>query len=291
MVALFTLFLTACNNSSTGSDGTMLTFKMKEGNAYEYVMSVDLDQEIMGQKNKVVVGTTFTMEPTGSQDSTQTIKATYERFAMRMDAAGMNMEIDTDKPAVTGTPEDFQQNPMALVQRLFTGIKGKSFTMEVNGKGELTAVSGLREVLTSMVDSLGMPEEQRAQMAASLQDQFSDQAVKEQFATFFNAFANRPVKVGDKWEVLAETKGRMGAKFNNTYTVKSIEGKDVTLGIASKVEGTEAEGLTGTQEGSMVIDTELGMMKSGNINQDFKMTMQGMSVDMKGKVTMSGRVK
>lgn len=290
LLAFFALYLTACNNSSSSSESTMLRFKMKEGNSYEYVMTVDLDQEVMGQKNKVVVATTFTMEPTGSQDSIQSVKATYDRFALNMEAAGMSMEIDTDKPA-PATEADFNQNPMALVQRLFTAIKGKSFNFEINEKGELTSVTGIQELLNSIIDSVGLPEEQKAQMMASMQDQFSEQSVKDQFTTFFSAFANREVKVGDTWDMTTETKGRMGGTFANTYTVKAIEGKNVTLGVNTKVTGTEAEGLTGTQNGTMVVDTDLGLIRNGEINQDFKMSMQGMSIDMKGKVLMTGRVK
>lgn len=291
LLAFFALYLTACNNStSSGSEETSLRFKMKEGNSYEYVMSVDIDQEVMGQKNKVVVGTTFTMVPTGSQDSTQTVKATYDRFALNMDAAGMSMEIDTEKP-VSATDGDLEQNPMLMVQRLFSAIKGKSFSFEVNENGELTSVSGVQELLNAIVDSAGLPEEMKAQMLASMEDQFSEQAIKDQFSTFFSAFANRKVKVGDTWDLTTETKGRMGGKFDNTYIVKAIEGKNVTLGVNTKVTGTQAESLSGTQTGTMVIDTDLGMIKTGEMNQDLKMSMQGMAIDMKGKVTITGRVK
>lgn len=288
-LALFSLVLTACNNKS--SEETLLTFKMKEGNSYEYLLNMSLDQELMGQQTKMQMGTSFTMEPTGSQDSSQTIKATYDRFFLKVDAGGMSMDIDTDQDLPAGNIEDFQSNPILAMQRVFGGIKGKSVTMQVNGKGEVTEVQGYREIFSAMADELSLPEEQKAQLLISMQDQFSDKAMRDQFTTFFSAFANRMVKVGDTWSATAEMGGQMDGEMTNKYTVKNIAGNDVTLGVESVFTGKGSESLNGSQKGTIVVNTDLGIVTTGDLTQDFKVKAEGMTIDMKGKTTIKGRVK
>ncbi|RYZ49992.1 MAG: hypothetical protein EOP49_14990, partial [Sphingobacteriales bacterium] len=71
------------------------------------------------------------------QDSITTLKSTYKRVVMKMDMPGMNVDIDTDKPA-TDSVVDIKTNPMGMMGSMFRAIVGKSFVMKVNPEGQVT---------------------------------------------------------------------------------------------------------------------------------------------------------
>ena len=72
--------------------------------------------------------------------------------------------------------------------------------MKVDEEGKVLEVTGFDEIINGMVDSMGVDEDMKMQMRASLKDQFNEQELKDQFAQVFMIFPNKEVKVGDSWE-------------------------------------------------------------------------------------------
>src|SRR3954464_9991166 len=71
-----------CNSSD--SKGVDLKFNLKKGKAYEYVMDMDMQQEMSGQKMSSKMNFVYTLEVTDDVGGVKTLKTTYDRIAMSM---------------------------------------------------------------------------------------------------------------------------------------------------------------------------------------------------------------
>ena len=141
-----------------------------------------------------------------------------------------------------------------------------------------------------MVDSMGLDENMKAQLTASLKDQFSEQTMKDQFAQVFTIFPNKEIKVGDSWEKEYSTSGRMAAKYTTTYTAKEIEGDHVTLTAKTKITSSaNGQEMDGTQTGNIIVDSKTGMMVNAEFDQNIEVKTQGQKVEVIGKGRIKGK--
>src|SRR5436190_15569058 len=209
--------------SSQASASKLLKFNLEKGKGYDYEMVWDLNQEVMKQGIKMDVTAGYSMDIVGDDGKMKKIEAVYNDFKMNMQVMGMEINIDTDKPAPDVSMEDAKTNPSALMNKLFSGIRGKKFNMTVNEQGEVMEVTGFDAIAKAMVDSLGLPDEYKEKMEATAKDQFNGDDIKKQFSQMFYIFPNKEVKVGDSWKTNNITSEKMPAKYNNTYTVKEIK--------------------------------------------------------------------
>ncbi|MBL7739961.1 MAG: hypothetical protein JNK14_12150 [Chitinophagaceae bacterium] len=278
---------------SHASPAKLMKFNLEKGKGYDYEMVWDMDQKVMGNDTKISIGGMFSVLVTDDNGTEKTMTSTYKRFVMNMKMMGMEIDVDTDKPAPALTPEEMEENPMSMMNRMFSGIAGKSFVMKVDQEGKVTEVSGFREIIQSMVDSVGIGEEMKQMMTASLNDQFNDQSLKDQFAQVFTIFPNKEVKVGDSWEKSYSTGGKMAAKFNTHYTVKEMEGDIITLDSKTRIEPTEDNGsganISGDQTGIIKVDTRTGLMIAGDFDQKMDIKASGVSIQMNGKGKIKGK--
>jgi len=278
--------------SSQASASKLLKFNLEKGKGYDYEMVWDLNQEVMKQGIKMDVTAGYSMDITGDDGKMKTIEAVYNDFKMNMQVMGMEINIDTDKPAPDVSMEDAKTNPSALMNKLFSGIRGKKFNMKVNEEGEVIEVTGFDAIAKDMVDSLGLPEEYKEKMEATAKDQFNGDDIKKQFSQMFYIFPNKEVKVGDSWKTNYTTSGKMPAKYNNTYTVKEIEGDMVTLDAKTTIE-TENETikLDGNQTGKLLVDSKTGLVVNADFEQDIKASVGGQSMTIKGKGRIKGKAR
>ena len=119
---------------------------------------------------------------------------------------------------------------------------------------------------------------------ASLQDQFNDQTIKDQFGQVLSIFPGKEIKVGDKWEKILQVDGRMPAKYITTYTVKGIEGDHVSLSAHTNIGSANNESdnyqmeIKGTQNGSLLVDSKTGLVINAEFDQDMETKTQGMEI-------------
>lgn len=294
LAAIFLLMTIAAIYSCKGSKtaGTLLKFNLEKGKTYNYEIVWDLDQQVMGQDTKISLLGNYAMNVTEDKGNIKTVTGIYKNFKLYMKMMGMEINIDTDKPAEPMSETDLKANPMGIMNRVFAGIKGKEFTMKVDEEGKVLEVKGFEQIIHAMVDSIGMNEDMRNQMNISLKDQFNEQTIKDQFAQVFTIFPNKEVKVGDSWEKSFQMGGKMPAKYMTKYTVKEIEGDHVTLMANTTIgsDGGEME-IKGTQNGTLLVDGKTGLVLNAEFDQDMQTKVQDMEIKIKGKGEIKGMEK
>ncbi|HKO82104.1 MAG TPA: DUF6263 family protein [Chitinophagaceae bacterium] len=274
------------------SAGKVLKFNLEKGKAYDYDLIWDMDQQMMGQDSKINISGGYTIDVTDDKNNVKTLKAVYKDFKMYMKMMGMELDIDTDKPVEPLSGEDIKANPLGMMSRIFTGIKGKEFIMKVDEEGKVLEVSGFEQIVNGMVDSLETGEDIKMQIRASLKDQFNAQNIKDQFAQVFTIFPNKEVKVGDTWEKSWQLGGRMPAKYVTKYTVKEIEGDHVSLAAQTSI-GSDNDDMKikGTQTGNLLVDSKTGLVINAEFAQDMQTTTRGMDIKTIGKGKIKGKVR
>lgn len=269
-VAVLTfLMVLGCNSSTNNKTGTndavLLKFNLQKGKTYAYSMDVDMDSEMQGQAMNTDMAFDYTLEVLDDKDTVKTVKTTYDRIKMAMNAGQMKLDFDTNEPQ-KDSAVNLQTNPMGMMSNMFYAMKGKSFEMKMNTKGEVIMVTGLAELQNAMMNSLTVDENVRRAMGQAFQTQFNEENIKKSFSQSFAIFPDKPVKVGDTWTKNMNMGTGMNADVTTTYKVKEITGDNVVLDLTSDVS---MGGSKGTQTGTMKLNRNNGLVTEGMLEQKF----------------------
>lgn len=270
-VALLALLvMQSCNSTDKKAGGTTangnavaLKFNLQKGKAYTYAMNMEMDGDVQGQKMENDMAFDYTVEVVADQDSLKTLKTTYDRIKMEMNAGPMNIDFDTNEPQ-KDSAADPRQNPMGMMSNMFYAMKGKSFQMTVNDKGEVKSVTGMEEMMNAMMNSFPAEGNARQAMGQAFQTQFNEEAVKKSFEQAFNIFPNKSVKVGDTWTRTINVGGPAGADVNTVYKVKEINSDNVVLDISGDLNMGGAKGM---QTGTLNVNSATGLVTDGVMEQ------------------------
>ncbi|MCX6318800.1 MAG: DUF6263 family protein [Bacteroidetes bacterium] len=297
MMLLATGFLTilmitglqSCQSTKSATATKMLRFNFENGKGYDYEMSMNMDQEIMGQPMKMEMTNYYSMDVQGDEGTSKLVTTQFDRMKMKMNVAGIDMDVDSDKKGVSA-----EKDPMSIMNRVFGAITGRRFTMKVNAEGKVEEVRGLKEMATAMVDSLGLEGADRDEVMETFNKSFNEKDMKGQFERVLYIFPNKVVKVGDTWDRNTDMAGQMAGTYKSTFTVKEIEGDMVTLEEKTKIEGSgskEIDEMSGNVSGILVVDSRSGLVV--NADQDITMRIekngQKMTINAKNKVKGKAR--
>jgi len=283
-VLLAAVVISSCKNSGS-SAGTVLKFDLEKGKQYGYEIVWDMDQKVMDRDDKINLLGNFSFEVIADDGKIKTLKGVYRTFRLYMKIMGLEMDIDTDKPTAAVSENE---NIEGMMKRLFSKIKGKAFTMRVDEEGNILSVSGLDEIINTMIDSAGLNEEMELQMRASLRDQFNEQELKNQFAHIFMIFPDKAVNQGDSWQRNYSIAGKVAADFSTIYTVKQKDGDLVSLDAKSAIRpaGGDME-VKGTQSGTLLVDSKTGLV----LQAEFIQEMEAKVNDLQLTINSTGKVR
>lgn len=240
-------------------DSVPLRFNFQKGKVYNYAMSFDVNQSKGDQKRSTLMKWNFDMEVVDSKKDIKTIKTTYKKIEMTMDmgmGGDQKMEFSSEKEV---DAMDFMQLP----SKMFSIIKGKSFTMEVDEKGEIVSITGFDKIGESVIAEMNLPAEMKPMMQQNFKKQFSDDNVKEMFGQWFDVYPGKHVKVGDTWKRNAKISG-LQQTASTLYTVKNIKGNRVYVSGESKIAGEKTQGSLSSK---LIIDSRTGLMLDGIFDQ------------------------
>jgi len=282
-ILFFIALISSCKNSGS-TTGMLLKFDPEKGKRYSYDITWDTDQKVMDRNDKINLQGNFSFEMISDDGPIKTLKGEYRRFRLYMKIMDLEMDIDSDKPATALSENESMEG---MMQRLFSKIKGSSFTMKVDEKGNIQSVTGFDEIINSIIGAAGLNKEMELQMRASLNDQFSEQELKNQLAPVFAIFPDHAIKQGDKWQRKYGIGGKIPADFTTTYTVKQIEGDHVVLD-AESVIGPTGEGIQikGKQSGNLLVHSKTGLV----LNAEFKQEMETNANDLQVTINGAGNV-
>ena len=282
----------SCKTAQNTTAAKMLKFNFEKGKGYDYEMISNIDQEVMGQNMQMDMAAYYSMDVSEDDGSMKTITSTIDRFKMKMGFGGFNIDVDTDKPLPSMGASEEGKDPMKMINSIFGAIKGQKFMMKVDVEGKVQEVSGFENMASTIVDSLGLDEEQKQEMRKQFDGQFNAKNMQGQFDRFLYIFPNKEVKVGDTWQKKSDVSGPMAGKYNSTYKVTDIEGEMVTLDETTKLESADEKmKMKGDIKGTIVVDSKTGLVVSAD--QDIKMTTEvnGTSMEMKGKTKIKGKAR
>ena len=246
------------------NESVYLKFNLPKGKVYDFNMMFDTKQELNAQEMKNHMRFNYDMQVIDEKEKIKTIKTTYKRIDMLMTMGENKMDFSSEK----GTSASF--DPMQIVSKMLSVLKGKSFTMKVNEKGEISDVQGFEEMGQLMVKEMNLPEASKAQMLAQFKSQFNDEAVREMFSAAFNIYPDKPVKVGDTWQ--RTITGRDGKPVTTKYTVQEIKDDKVKL-FARSTSPID-------QRSTMIVNAKTGLVMDATLQQK-----------MEGERKMTGTAK
>lgn len=260
------------SKSSSAGDAIELKLNVKSGDQFTYEMTTTqkMTQSLMGKKIDLNQEMIFTFDyAVKSQSANETnLEATYKRIRMKQHSDMGDMEVDSDLPD--------KASPM---YKELLNLKGKTFGITLNDKGEVTKVSGM--------DQLGG-------------NSMSDSSLRSMLEMSFKLYPDHPVKPGDTWknDFQSDLGGIMKMKLANTYEliqVKDGVAEIKTESVISSEKGNNDQvemNLSGTQSGIMRIEVKSGMLKGSKLKQKLsgKMKASGMEIpmDMESDVIMTG---
>jgi Family of unknown function (DUF6263) len=280
----------SCKTASKTTTSKMLKFNLEQGKGYDYEMVWDMDTKVASQETSISITGLYSMNVTSIDQNVRSVSTAYKSMRMNMNMGGMTIDIDSDKPVAGNGETDISKNPLGMMNKVIGGMMGKKFIIKVDEEGKVLEVSGFEKIFTDMIDSMGLDDKMKAQITASFKDQFSEQNIKDQFAQVFTIFPNKEVKVGDSWEKIYTTGGKMAAKYTTTYTAKEIEGDHVSLTTKTKIGSNEGvQNISGTQTGNIIVDSKTGLMINGEFDQDMEVKAGGQIVKVTGKGKIKGK--
>jgi hypothetical protein len=172
------------------------------------------------------------------------------------------------------------------MNKFFGAIRGKDFTMKVNGEGKIIEITGFNAMASSVADSMGLSGEKRENMLRVFGQQFNEKSVKEQFERFLFIFPDKQVKVGDSWEKSTASGGMLGGNYTSVYTVTDIEGEMVTLDESTSISSDNSlRKMEGKISGSITIDSRTGLI----VNAEQDITGKVNEIKIKGKTRVKGK--
>lgn len=292
IAAITIIAIQSCKDGKVAG-GRVLKFDPEKGKQYEYEIGWELDQQMMEQNHQINITSGYLLDVIDEKDNIKTLRATYRSFKMYMNIMGMEIKVDTDQPSEPVEQADLKANPLGRMDKIFAGIKGKEFIMKVDDEGKVLEVSGFDKIVNEMIDSIGMEEDAKLQVQASLQDQFNGQVIKDQFAQVFSIFPGKEIKTGDSWEKTIQTGGRMPADYTTKYTVKEMEGEHITLTAQTNIKqvaNSDME-IKGVQNGHLLVQGTTGLILSAEFDQDIATKSQGIDITIRGKGKIKGKAK
>ena len=275
-----TLLYTSCKS---GGDVVDLKLNLQPGSQYLYTMDTKMamEQSAMGQTMKT--NNDMTMESiydvASGEGSNKRITVTYDRIAMSMKSAGMNMSYDS-KDASKG--DSLLKNMGQMLH--------KPFSMVVSDKGEILKVEGLSDIVNTMGDTT---TPQGAAMRQQMSSTFNDTAIKSMMQQSLNIFPDHPVRPGDTWKKsYTMNLSVIIMNMDNEFKLTSVSNGTAHLDVNTKITGGGGMSspemknmqinLSGDQKGTMDVEVATGLVTDSKLKQNVKgdISMMGMKIPL-----------
>ncbi len=282
-----------------------LKLNLKQGQEYlqKQDSKINIEQNLNGMTINIVMNIYGVMSYNVDKDNGDSydLSVKYKSLKMSMQMPQGSMEFSSDK---VDTNDVFST--------ILGEMVGKTFYITMLRNGKIKEVRNTDILFSSIYDKLpNAPETQVAQVKKQLQDAYGGDALKGNLEMVTSIFPDRPVKIGDTWNVTTNMKSGFSALMNSTYKYLE-EGSDFYLigGDSSiKTEDTDTYvenngmqmkyNLTGNLVSKIKIDKSSGWIVEAKIDQELKGNTEikgnaqmpnGMSIPMvmKNDMTITG---
>jgi len=270
-----------------------LSFSPKEGTNYEFLTEIrqNIRQSAMGRELLIEEDVTMShlMNVKSMNASATEALFTCQNASYFLSSPMMKMGYDPKKPNANPSPLD------KVHEKIIRSLIGRSFTMSIATDGSVKSVSGIDAIIEEIKKSVAPDGEMGAQLSASEINQwYGESAIKGLFEQSLRIFPAGEVKTGDSWTV--ETNYGISNKkstVKSVYTLKEVKDDKAVIGVEATVnlepDGGLTGTLTGTQSGTVLVDTKTGIPVSSDLTLDIKGTLKTQQGEM--QMTMVAKMK
>ena len=219
-----------------------------------------------------------------SFDTNQQIGYEYNYSVRSADAAG-NTWVDVqytwvhiEQETILGSMFYDSDNPPAEVPpgaQAFAALVGSGFSMLITPQGKVLEVEGLEAMYAQMLQAIDFPDAAaEQQFRQTLEQQFGEEALKQQMSGASFEFPPEPIGIGESWTTTTELTVLMPMMIESKYTLRSVEGGLAELELSSTVNSSANAGpvdfgtvqieysVSGEQQGIVQVDLASGMTSS-----------------------------
>jgi len=290
-IVFASLFLIA---GLTVSAQVKLSFNPEKGKKYDYQMDIiqNIQQSVMGQTipMETEMNVKYLMEIKDKTPQGTQMQFTYREITYIIKSPMMKMGYDSKNPVENPSEMD------NMLSKMFSKLIDAQLMIVVAPDGTIVSATGMDAVAENMINAIAGDGPMAAQMGAQMKTQFGDDATKRSFEQSFKIYPANAVKKGDIWNIESTASvANMNTDIKTKYTLKDVSKNIASIAFESEMEFKPTEGmegdLTGTQTGTMMVDTKTGLTITSDISQTMKGSIktQGFDVqlDINGKIKMS----
>lgn len=275
---------------------TDLQFSLKEGMTYQQQVTVEVQtvQMIMGQENASTSEMRLTtyFEVSETKDKSAIYDLWYGEMTAIVQANGMEQKMSS-------------ADPNDELSQLLGKMVEEKFQAEIDYKGEITAVTGLEEMILSLAG------ESENNMATEVGGSYGEAGLLRNMDMVLSVFPEGPVKKGDTWTSRQLSNTGFPLFIDNTFTLKQVKGDMAEIEVSADIvldtdnanfslQGMEATFfLEGVRKGTLMMEVSTGWVTSAIFDDDIagSITISEMAdfpegltipIESKSKTTISG---
>ncbi len=284
---------------------TNLSLNLKKGQEYKQNLDskVSIEQNVNGMAINIGMNIngdmSYVVDKINGDSYDLSVK--YNSLTMGMDMPQGSMKFSSEKKDVND-----------MFSTILGEMVGKTFYITMLKNGKITEVRNSDVLFETVYDKLpNVPEAQIQQMKAQLSQAYGEKALRGNLGMVTSIFPDKPVSIGDTWNVTTNMESGFTALMTSTYKYLE-EGSDYYLiGGDSEIQTADTDdyvenngmkmkyNLNGTLVSKIKINKETGWIVDAKINQELKGNTEiqgnaqmpdGMSIpmEMKNDMTITG---
>jgi hypothetical protein len=218
----------------------------------------EIDEHPMVVENKMDIITLF--EISKNDPNGYTVQITYKEFGVKVEAGEIKKELQASTALNSIDPQE----------KIFAAFDNAVVEAELDSLGNVISVSGLDAIQNKMIQLAGNSKEAIQMIHTSLQQYLNEKNFKQNLAQNFKVFANKQIKIGDRWTINSMPVADFNTTFPLHYTFKEIKNNLGVIDVRGETNlknqtlqlqgNTISVSLNGEQEGKIEVDVETGMV-------------------------------
>lgn len=232
-------------------------------------------QFIVNDKNNETKNYTeaaFIFEQLSDSAGIKKLKITYDKYKAIINKDGKIQEIDIS-------------NSSSILDKLLGKIKGASLIVYVNNKSKVLSVSGYKEIMDTVLNSLQINDiSAKQKVQQQIDNIFGEEFVKNIFEQSFRLLPDTSVTIGYKWQKESVLKDQINLNLVNNFELEDIENNVAFLSnkadispvnnVTSFMYKNAITNLVGKLKGNYQIDIATGLTIEGKTTTSLKGNIQ-----------------
>jgi len=190
------------------------------------------------------------------------------------------LEMDMELPTGRITFSSRKQDTTDVFSLILSKMVGFPFYVKISKQGKVVAFSGVDRLIDSLLVQLKetYPIDQGV-LRTQLMSSYGEESFKGNFEMVTAIYPDKPVRIGDSWQVSTKLVGQLSAQLNCTYTLAPsannkvhITGNANISSIKSDNESAsfQSNNLRGKMSSEFQVDERSGWISSAKILQEFE---------------------